>query len=109
MKKISTLLILAFTVSTFFIASCDDDDGGDVDNCLTGTVRFTNTSNNPYDLYINNDYRFRLSGNTFREIDLAVGQYTARAEQVSGFIFFSTIVETELNVFGCQESEWVFP
>jgi len=104
MKISNALFIIALVVSSFLTASCDNEE-----ECLAATVRFTNTSMNPYDLYIDDAYTLRISGSTFQEFDLLEGQHEARVEQVSGFILFPTIVENTLNVFGCQESEWVFP
>ena len=103
MKK-NKFLIFVLTISIFLISSCNEED-----DCLTGTVRFTNISDNPYDLYIDEEYHLRISGSTFQELDLLEGQHSARVEQVSGFVLFPTIVENDLSVFGCQESEWVFP
>lgn len=104
MNKITPLLIFFLTVSSFLLTSCEKEDA-----CLTGTVRFTNTSANPYDLYIDNEFKSSISGNNFQEFDLLEGQHSGRVEQVSGYVFFPTIVENNLNVFGCQEIGWVFP
>lgn len=104
MKNNKCLFLLLALTSIFALNSCNLED-----ECLTGTVRFTNNSNNPYDLYIEGQYQFRMDGNTFQELELTEGQHRARAEQVSGFLLFPTIVTEELNVFGCQESQWVFP
>lgn len=101
MKNLNRLLLLISIVSFF---SCEKDTP-----CTTGTVRFTNTSNNPYDLYVDNEYQFRINGNTFSDLDLLEGQRQVKVEQVSGFILFPTILENTISVFGCQESEWVFP
>lgn len=101
MKNLNRLLLLISIVSFF---SCEKDA-----SCTTGTVRFTNASNNPYDLYVDNEYQFRINGNTFSELDLLEGQRQVKVEQVSGFILFPTILENTISVFGCQESEWVFP
>ena len=85
------------------IMSCEKED------CNYGEVRFTNTSSNPYDLYIDGNFITTVSGNSFIERQILEGQHNGRVEQQSGFILFPTIVETTLSVYGCQQSEWVFP
>jgi hypothetical protein len=107
MNRFNLPLIMLLFVGTFLISSCSDDT--EVDLCQEGTVRFTNNSSDPYDLYINGVYRSEISGNTFMEYDLPEGQHSARVEQVSGFVLFQTTRETTLNVFGCQDTSWVFP
>ena len=106
MKNFNRLIMMSLILSSVMFFSCSKDS---IDNCLTGTVRFTNTSSNPYDLWVDGTYQFRLSGNTFRELDLTEGQHNAQVEQVSGYILYPTIKETTLSVFGCQEREWIFP
>lgn len=103
MKNLKTPLVFClFALCTLFF-SCEKED------CMTATVRFTNTSDDAYSLYIDDVFQFQVSGNSFKELDLSEGQHSARVEQVDGFIFFPTILDNSLNVFGCQESEWVFP
>ena len=99
MKKI--VLFFFFLSSTLFV-SCGED-------CTYGEVRFTNNSSNPYNLYIDDTYEATISGNAFIEINIIEGQHTGRVEQVSGFLLFPTIETITLNVYGCQQSEWVFP
>lgn len=106
MKSLTPFILFIFFLSGTTFLSCSKDD---IDTCLTGTIRFTNTSSNPYDLWVDGNYQFRLSGNTFREIDLTEGQHSANVEQVSGYLIYPTTRETTLNVYGCQEREWVFP
>ena len=99
MKKIVIFLIL---FSATLLVSCGED-------CTHGEVRFTNISSNPYDLYIDDVYETTIPGNSFIERNIVEGQHTGRVEQVSGFLLFPTIVTETLNVYGCQQSEWVFP
>lgn len=101
MKQLSFSLIL---LSVMLFSTCKKDDP-----CTTGSVRFTNTSTNPYDLYVDDQFQIRISGNTFTELDFPEGQIRVRVEQVSGFILFPTMKEGRISVFGCQENEWVFP
>lgn len=101
MRKLSFLLL--FT-SFLFSTACEKEN-----DCLNGTVRFTSQSNNPYNLYINDILERRIPGNTFIELNLPEGRHRAKVEQVSGYLLVPTIRETTLNVFGCQDSQWIFP
>lgn len=104
MNKVQKILSLVFICSIILFCSCSKED-----DCLSGTVRFSNTSDNPYNLFIDGTFQQEIPGNTFIELDLLEGQHSATAEQVSGYLLFPTIRETTLNVFGCQEIGWVFP
>lgn len=72
-------------------------------------MRFTSTSNNPYDLFIDGEYQLKIDGNSFLELDLPEEKYNGKVVQQSGFLLFPIIVEKTLNVFGCEESQWIFP
>ena len=101
MKKVTILMI--FLTMLPFIA-CKKEAP-----CTTGTVRFTSTSANPYNLYIDGVFKKQIPGNTFSELELTEGSHQVKVEQVSGFILFPTIKEGVISVFGCQELEWIFP
>jgi hypothetical protein len=101
MKKVTTLI---FFVAALAFIGCEKEP-----SCTTGTVRFTSTSINPYSLYIDGDYQRQIPGNTFVEYELTEGTHQVKVEQVSGYLVFPTIKEGTLNVFGCKESEWIFP
>ena len=104
MKKFNTFFIMLFALILLLISSCSKDEP-----CLTGTIRFTNISSNPYNVYINGSYETRISGKTSQELTLFEGRQSVRVEQVSGFLLFPTVVNENLSVFGCQETSWVFP
>ena len=103
-EKAQQIFSLAIFLCIVLFCSCNKED-----ECLDATVRFTNTSDYPYNLYVDVAFQKEITGNTFFEIDLLEGEHSARAEQVSGFLLFPTIKKTTLNVFGCQEVGWVFP
>ncbi|GLR19955.1 hypothetical protein [Portibacter lacus] len=98
----SALILLLF--SFFIFSSCTKEP-----ECLEGTVRFTNISSNPYLLYINGEFEMDMNSNSFVEIELPEGKHTAEVIQKSGYLIFPTVVEGDLNVFGCKESQMIFP
>lgn len=100
MKKLISPLLLIVTLFT----NCEKEP-----ECTTGTVRFTCTSANPYDVFIDGKYEFQIPGNSFTERDLPEGNRQLKAVQVSGYLVYPTIKEYTMSVFGCQEHEWIFP
>jgi hypothetical protein len=96
MKKLLFVILLA----VFF--GCEKES-------TTGTIRFTNTSDNPYFCYIDNVYQTTLSGHTFTTYSINEGYHKVKALQVSGYLFFPTEVETTVSVFSDQEVEFIFP
>jgi len=77
--------------------------------CDEGTLRLTNISSNPYMYYLNGAYQATLKGNTFQEFEILEGKHTIRLVQESGYLLFPSIKESSVSVFGCKESELVFP
>jgi hypothetical protein len=98
--KISTFLLLC---SLALALGCSKDEFG------TGSVKFINKSTNPYKLSINGASKGEISGNSSKIIDLDVGTYTLKAEQVSGYILFPTVKDGEITVRRNDFLEWSFP
>jgi len=103
MKRLMPLFLALFVLSAL---GCEKEENPD---CLTGFVRFTNNSSNPYELYINNQYETQIRGNSSMNLSLDQGSYQVKAVQVSGYLIYPTVKTATINVFGCQEGQWVFP
>ncbi|MBK8442071.1 MAG: hypothetical protein IPL35_01060 [Sphingobacteriales bacterium] len=108
-----TIILFLFLVATTFNFGCnkDDDDNGGTNNsgCTLVPMRFTNTSDNPYNLFIDGTFKKQMSGNTEIVYELEKGVHTAKAEQVSGYVFYPTIVNKNFTLSSCQEQGWIFP
>ncbi|MEZ0610426.1 hypothetical protein ACAW74_18070 [Fibrella sp. WM1] len=75
-----------------------------------GWFRFSNNSNNPYDVYINNVFWGRVSAKTVTSQAKAnVGPYKLYAKQVSGYVLYATERETTAAITSCSEYTWQFP
>ncbi|WP_282774680.1 hypothetical protein [Phaeodactylibacter xiamenensis] len=98
--------ILMAISATLSFSSCDEDN--DI-GCAKAEVRFTCTSSNPYNLFINGQFEAVVQGNTFIERELDEGFYKFEVEQISGFILFPTIQEVERNLSCGDRFEFVFP
>jgi len=102
MKKI--LLLLAATAT---LAACEKDSKNS--SCATGKIRITNTSKNPYNVYVNGNYKTQMQGGTFSEYDYPKGHYAMKAEQVSGYVLYPTVATATIDISGCDSKEFVFP
>ena len=103
MKKIIYLSFLLFTF--LFISSCKKD----IIVCPTGKIRISSNSTNPYNIYINGAFKVKLEGNKSVDYDLPEGEYTLKAEQISGYLLYPTIKTEKISIFGCKEVQWIFP
>lgn len=107
-KKLSFILICI--VVTLFSCSKEDAERLECETEDIGYVTITNTSDNPYDVYLDGGFVFRLSGNTFTDsYELNAGSHVLKAEQVSGYVIYPTIRETTVFINYCDKKSWVFP
>ena len=92
--------ILGLCLLMLFGSSCRKHDG---------TVRFTNTSPDPYFIYLDNRSEGTLFGNTFIEFRLMEGDHTVEAIQQSGFLGSPHDVKSVVHVVEGNATEFVFP
>ncbi len=78
-------------------------------DATTGKVRFTNTSSNPYYLWINDALQGTLNGNTYVEYTLEAGFYSFDYEQVSGYAIYPTTGGDTFTLSAGEELSFVFP
>jgi hypothetical protein len=89
--------------SALLAVECSKDEFG------SGSVKFINKSANPYKLSINGASKGEISGGSSKIIELDVGTYALKAEQVSGYILYPTIKNGEITVRRGDFLEWSFP
>jgi hypothetical protein len=109
MKKLIILVVFSLII---VITSCTKEDAEklecEIENI--GYIIITNTSDNPYNVYIDDVFVFQLEGHTFKDdYEVSQGSHMFRAEQVSGYLFFPTIRENTDYISHCQKISWVFP
>ncbi|MEI6823497.1 MAG: PKD domain-containing protein [Bacteroidota bacterium] len=67
----------------------------------TGTLKFVNTSTNPYHVYINGVLSFDMNGGTTKyKYYVPIGYYTLRVLQISGYVLYPTD-ETFTGTISC--------
>jgi len=81
MKKLLICLFIAFLaigcVSESSLPTCEQDQ--------TFSMEFTNGTNNPYDLYINDEFQQIVSAKSKVTYDIPAGYWSAEALQISGY------------------------
>ena len=108
MKKL-TLIILFFAI---ILNGCSKE-GAEQIECESlniGYMDITNTSSNPYAVYVDGSLHFILYGNTYKnDYELSVGSHEIIAEQQSGYLLFPTVRTLNTYITECNHSSWVFP
>jgi hypothetical protein len=70
----------------------------------TGTLKFINTSSNPYRVYVNGTEVFDMNGGTTQYQNyMPTGSYSVRILQLSGYVFSPTD-ETYSGTIGCGQT-----
>jgi hypothetical protein len=109
MKKI---LFSLSTIIIFFIFSCKKEEPKpDCEVNKYGTVTISNSSSNPYDVYIDGSYIMQLSGGTI-STKIKVNEGNNRkfyAKQVSGYLLYPTEKTEYVNILRCSDYGWQIP
>lgn len=95
-----------------FITSCSKDDNNTTSpsgGCSQGTIRFSNNSANPYMISIDGIAKGSINGKSFVNVNIDKGFHTLKAEQISGYVLYPTIVNGTTTLAGCDQKEFVFP
>ena len=102
-----------FVVSLLFLIfnSCSTETRQDCEINKYGTVQITNTSSNPYDIYIDGKFVLKLFGNqTSSKLKVSEGNDRKfYAEQASGFVLFPTVKNSTLSIISCSSYTWQIP
>ncbi len=106
MRKLFLIAILIFCIS-----SCTSESKQDCEVNKYGTIEITNTSTNPYNIYINNAFVVKLFGNQKSgKIKVSEGNSVKFfAEQSSGYILYPTTKTTQFNIVRCSNYTWQIP
>ena len=77
----------------------------------TGTITVSNSSSNPYNVYVDGVFKIQLAGGTISQ-KITLNEGNGRqlyAEQVSGYLFYPTTKTTNFNVVRCTDYSWQIP
>jgi len=114
MKILKSILLLLTIFVTFTSCKTEGtifDTRPDCEVNRYGTITISNSSSNPYDIYIDGAYNMRLSGGSIStKIRISEGNNRKMyAIQVSGYIFYPTDKTTYFNVISCSDYSWQIP
>lgn len=104
MKKVLFSAMIAATILT----GCSKSD--EVKPTATeGVIRFSNTSDNPYTIFIDGNNVGSVKGKKFVEKKKTAGTYELKAIQESGYLVYPTEREVTMRLNANSEIEFVFP
>jgi hypothetical protein len=110
MKKFN--LYSVFLILFLLIVSCaKENNQPSCEVYKTGTITISNSSSNPYKIYIDGVFQIQLSGGSISQ-ELEINEGNGRelyAVQVSGYLFYPTEKQTTLNVVRCSSYNWQIP
>ncbi|MBX2909814.1 MAG: calcium-binding EGF-like domain-containing protein [Chitinophagales bacterium] len=75
----------------------------------TGVITFDNWSKNPYDCYIDGNYKGRVAGYGTRDVTVYSGYYSLKATQASGYALYPSVYTGSGTVSQCGTLKFTFP
>tara|TARA_B100000378_G_C17954982_1_gene381440 strand:- start:351 stop:689 length:339 start_codon:yes stop_codon:yes gene_type:complete len=110
-----TLLKILFTAIISFtaLASCEKkkESQPDCERYKTGTITISNSSSNPYNIYVDDIFEMQISGNSI-STKITIDEGNNRklyAEQMSGYLLYPTKRTEYFNVVRCSDYGWQIP
>lgn len=79
--------------------SGDGDGGGGGGSTTTGTLKITNITSYPFDLYVDGAYKNTISGGSYYTYSDDAGSYLIKIEQSSGYYQYPFIDEFYKNIY----------
>lgn len=107
--KMKKLLIAVPIISSMLFASCEkeSDDRPACEKNNTGTLEFINSTEDSYELYLNNEYITLLLPNNKYSIDRTAGFYQVKFIQSDGYLVIPTENEGTGTLIQCEELTFV--
>lgn len=108
MKK----LILGAALAAMLLPSCNKDDNPDPKpkaDPEMGLIRFTNASDDPYNVYVSGFSEGTVAGRGIKEVQRKSGSYELKAVQQSGFSGSPKTVTIYVYVPEGEQRDFQFP
>jgi len=118
MKKTIKLMRTVFAglaVILVFLTSCEKEstepEKPDCEVKKYGTITISNSSSNPYDIYVDNVFKIQMPGGSIStKINIDEGNNRKLyAKQVSGYLLYPTERSSSFNVLSCSDYSWQVP
>ena len=108
MKKFKIIFSLA--VILVFLSSCKKDEPISCEESKNADLFISNISQDPYDIYIDNNLIYRLHGGMITMgLTITEGERELKAIQVSGFEDEPLEIVNPIDVLRCEEYTWQIP
>jgi len=104
-------VILVLVAMVLLFACKKEEPKEDCEIYKYGTITISNSSTNPYDIYIDDVLKGRLEGGKITE-KVKINEGNSRklyAVQVSGYLLYPTEKTTYFNVISCNDYSWQIP
>jgi hypothetical protein len=100
--------VFVITLLTCSILACSKEDEITPDN--RGTIRYTNQSYNPYYIYFDGQSVGTVPARSgYDKTDAKEGIHSVKAVQVSGYVLYPTVVESNVSVTKDKSVIFLFP
>lgn len=115
MKKTILIGLLAIVLLAGFVGCEKEDPKVPLTECQKeniGYIAFYNTSEDAYDIWINNNHLKQQPGKSYTKnyLKLAAGRaYTITVRQVSGYVSSPTVKKINITMNQCDEKKIYFP
>lgn len=106
MKKILMPILLLLSLGA---CTKDSNSNNATPTNTNGTIRFNNTSKNPYNIYVDQNFQQVLQGGTFKDITVTAGSHSTEVLQISGYLFSPTVETNMVTVPAGGSISVVFP
>lgn len=111
--KINIRFIIISLFAATMLSACqkNEETKPECERNKTGTITISNSSSNPYDIYIDDKFQIRLDGNHISS-GILIQEGNDRklyAQQVSGYVLYPTKRTDYFNVLRCSNYSWQIP
>jgi|GEM_PF-2899893 hypothetical protein len=103
------LIILSSLFLTFVISGCGVEEPiPDCERLETSEFCFENSTSDPINIFVDNDFQFKLSTGETRCKPFSSGVHSYKAEQAEGFILFPDVWQGTEDLIKCDRKSKKF-
>jgi hypothetical protein len=98
------LILLSSLVLTLVISGCKDEQPiPDCERSETSEFCFKNSTSDPINIFVDEDFQFKLSTGETRCKSFSAGVHSYKAEQAEGFILFPDVWNGTEDLIMCDQ------
>lgn len=108
-KYLSMKKLIIILLPLMAIACQKEDTRPACEKNNTATVKLTCTSNNPYEIYVNQKFVKVINPNTSEDLQIKAGSNAVQAVQASGYLISPTVRNLTRDFKQCSTTTFSFP